>query len=272
MRYKLVVRKALKFNSSSVIMKIAVSANNWVRHPDFATWLRECESLGFQHVELTDSVINEKNMDALKGLKIKPISIHLNKTKNFNLDSYDEANEFEKYIDRHAEIAVAFGIKSISIAMPSFNSNRRRAESNLKIALLKPRNVRVVLETHADAATQILSNAAEIQSFIDSTKSPAGIQVETSYLYSQGVSLEKFVEKYQRNVKSFHASDFVSKLGKGGFIIGVGDIKWDKLLNTVKALEKTNKTDLPFIIDLDRNYTHHEAYISKFILGKINSD
>ena len=252
-------------------MKIALSANNWVRHPDFSVWLRECESLGFQFVELTDSVINEKNIEAFKGLRIKPISIHLNKTKNFNLDSYDEAAEFEKYIDRHVEIANVFGIKSISISMPSFNSNRRRAESNLKIALLKPRNVRVVLETHADAKTQILSNAADIQNFIESTKSPVGIQVETSYIYSQGVSVEKFVEKYQRNIKSFHASDYVTKLGKGGFVIGVGDVKWDKLLATIKTLEKTNKIDFPFIIDLDRNYTHHEAYISKFILEKIGS-
>ncbi|MBI1972236.1 MAG: TIM barrel protein [Candidatus Aenigmarchaeota archaeon] len=251
-------------------MRIAVSANN-CRSPDFAAWLRECESLGFQYVELTDSVINEKNMGTLKGLKIKPISIHLNKTKNFNLDSYEEVAEFEKYIDRHAELAGAFGIKSLSMSMPSFNTNRRRAESNLKIAMLKPRSVRVILETHSDSVTQVLSNASDVQAFIDSTKSPVGIQVETSYLYSQGIGLEKFLEKYQRNVKSFHASDFVSKLGRGGFIIGVGDIKWNKLLAAIKTVEKTNKADFPLIIDLDRNYTHHEAYISKLILEKIET-
>ena len=250
-------------------MRITVTANNWVRHPDFGMWLRECESLGFQYVELTDSVINEKNMNALKGLKIKPISMHLNKTKSFSLDSYDEVNEFEKYIDRHAELANALGIKSLSIAMPSFNNNRRRAESNLKISLLKPRAVRVVLETHSDTETQILGSVADIQNFIDSTKSALGIQVETSYLYSQEISVEKFIERYQRNVKSFHASDFVSKLSKGGFIIGTGDVKWGKLINAIKALEKSIKMEFPFIIDLDRNYSHHEAYISKMMLEKI---
>ncbi|MBI3412548.1 MAG: TIM barrel protein [Candidatus Aenigmarchaeota archaeon] len=253
-------------------MKIAVSANNWVRHPDFSAWLRECESLGFDFVELTDSVINEKNMSALKGLKIKPIAIHLNKTKNFNLDSYDEVSEFEKYIDRHVEIANAFGIKSLSISMPSFNSNKRRAESNLKIAMLKPRNLRIILEIHADSPSQILGSVAEVQDFLDSMKSPLGIQVETSFLYSQGVSADKFVERYQRNVKSFHASDFVVKLGKGGFIIGVGGVKWEKFLATIKALERASKTEFPFIMDLDRNYTHHEAYISKGMLERVMED
>lgn len=252
-------------------MRIAVSANNWVRHSDFGVWLRECELLGFQFVELTDSVINEKNLEAFKGARIKPISIHLNRTRGFNLDSYDEAAEFEKYVDKHVEIANALGIKSVSISMPSFSSNRRRAESNLKISLLKPRAVRVVLETHADPESRILENASEFQGFIDSTKSPLGIQVETSYLCSQGVSVEKFMEKYQRNVRSFHASDYVAKLGKGGFIIGVGDVKWERLLAAIKGLEKANKSELPFIIDLDRNYTHHEAYISKSVLERMEA-
>ncbi|MBI4167955.1 MAG: sugar phosphate isomerase/epimerase [Candidatus Aenigmarchaeota archaeon] len=251
-------------------MRIAVSANN-CRSADFAIWLRECESLGFQYVELTDSVMSEKNMNALKGLKIKPVSMHLNKTKSYNLDSYEEVAEFEKYIDRHVEIANALGIKSLSIAMPSFNSNKRRAESNLKISLLKPRAVRVVLETHSDTETQILGSVADIQNFIDSTKSAVGVQVETSYLYSQEISVEKFIERYQRNVKSFHVSDFVSKLSKGGFIIGTGDVKWGKLINAIKALEKSVKTEFPFIIDLDRNYSHHEAYMSKTALEKLIS-
>ncbi len=250
-------------------MKIAVSANNWVRHSDFAGWLRECESLGFGFVELTDSVINDKTLEIFRGLKIKPISIHLNKTRNFNLDSYDEAKEFEKYIDKYAEVAGAFGIKSLSISMPSFENNRRRAESNLKISLLKPRSVRVVLETHSDSPNQILGNVADMQDFIDSTKSPLGIQAETSYLYSKGVNAEKFIERYQRNIKSLHLSDYVTKLGKGGFIIGIGDVKWGKLLVAVKALEKANRAELPLIIDLDRNYTHHEAYISKNVLERM---
>ncbi len=253
-------------------MRIAVSANNWVRHPDFGVWLRECEAFGFQYVELTDNVMSEKNMNALKGLRIKPISMHMNKTKSFNLDSYDEVNEFEKYIDKHVEIANALGIKLLSMSMPSFNSNKRRAESNLKISLLKPRAVRVVLETHSDTETQILGSVADIQNFIDSVKSAIGIQVETSYLYSQEISAEKFIERYQRNVKSFHASDFVSRLGKGGFIIGTGDVKWGKLVNTIKMLEKSIKMEFPFIIDLDRNYSHHEAYMSKTALEKLTLD
>ncbi len=252
-------------------MKIAVTANNWVRHSDFSMWLRECESLGFQHVELTDSVINDKTLEIFRGLKIKPISIHLNKTRNFNLDSYDEMKEFEKYVDKYAEVAGAFGMKSLSISMPSFENNRRRAESNLKISLLKPRAVRIALETHSDAPNQILGGIADMQDFIDSTKSPLGIQVETSYLCSKGVGVEKFIEKYQRNVRSLHVSDYVTKLGKGGFIIGIGDVKWDRLLTTIKALEKANRSEWPLIIDLDRNYTHHEAYISKGMLEKIGA-
>lgn len=252
-------------------MKIAVSANNWVRHSDFPAWIRECESLGFQYVELTDSVINEKNLEAFKGIKIKPVSIHLNRTRSFNLDSYGEAAEFEKYVDKQVEIASALGIKLVSISMPSFNSNRRRAESNLKISLLKPRSVRVLVETHVDGKAQILSTLSDFQNFIDSTKSALGIQAETSYLCSQGASIEKFLEKYQRNVKSFHASDFVAKLGRGGFIIGTGDVKWERLLASIRAVEKANKSELPFVIDLDRNYTHHEAYVSKSALERMGT-
>ncbi|MFH0890298.1 MAG: TIM barrel protein [Candidatus Aenigmatarchaeota archaeon] len=253
-------------------MKIAVSANNWVRHSDFELWLKECEMLGFGHVELTDTVINEKNIAALKQFKIKPISIHLNKTKGFNLDSYDETNEFEKYLGRYSEIAVMLGVKTISFTMPSFRSNARRAESSLKISMLKPRAVKVLLELHCDSPNQILNNFTSVQNFIGSTKSALGVQIETSYMFSEGVTVEKFLEKYERNVKSFHASDFVTKLGKGGFIIGVGDVRWDKLLQTIKMLEKKNKVDYPFIIDLDRNYTHHESYISKEILEKIAAE
>ncbi len=249
-------------------MKTAVSVNNW-HGTDFEVWLKECETLGFGYVELTDTVLSEKNISSLKQFKIKPVSIHLNKTKTFNLDSYDETNEFEKYVGRYSEIASALGIKTISIAMPSFRSNARRAESNLKISMLKPRTVKVLLELHCDSQNQILGNIAAVQNFLGSTKSSLGVQVETSYVFSQGFAVDKFLEKYERNVKSFHASDFVTKLGKGGFIIGVGDIRWDKLLAAIKSAEKKNNTEYPFIIDLDRNYTHHESYISKEILEKI---
>ncbi len=250
-------------------MKIAVSANNWVRHSDFQTWLRECESLGFQYVELTDSAINEKGIEAFKGLRIKPISMHLNKTKNFNLDSYEEMREFEKYVDRYIGIAAALGMKTVSISMPSFNSNRRRAESNLKISLLKPRSIKLLLEMHCDSPTQILGTVSEMQAFIESTKSALGVQVETSFVFSQGVGPDKFLERNAKNVKSFHASDFVAKLGRGGFIIGVGDIRWDRLIAAIKAAEKLNKQEYPFIIDMDRNYTHCESYMSKSAIEEL---